>query len=169
MAIIEAVLPEFAYEMGATRTLLERVPAEKFDFKPHKKSMTLQRLASHIAEIPQWVDMTLNMDVFEMDPGQYVPFLAANAEELVTTLDTNSAKAQEVMQGRDDAHMLGNWKMVVNGNTVFEMPRIAVLRAFVLKHMVHHRGQLTVYLRMLDVPIPMIYGPTADELGAMGG
>jgi uncharacterized damage-inducible protein DinB len=169
MAIIEAFLPEFSQEMASTRTLLERVPASQFNFKPHEKSMTLQALASHVAEIPEWVGTTLEMDVFEMDPSQYVPFAAQSTDELLRAFDEKVAAAKTVMQGRDDAHLLASWKMVVHGKTLFELPRIAVLKAFVLNHLIHHRGQLTVYLRMVDVPLPMLYGPTADEQGGMGG
>lgn len=164
MSIADSLVPEMEFEAATTRRLLERVPEAKFDYRPHPKSMNLRELASHIAEAYSWTGPTMDMDVMEMDPDQWKPFVAKSKAELLSTFDRNVADALAAVRGTPDAKMMVTWSMKrKDGSVAFAMPRIAVLRGFVVKHTVHHRGQLTVYLRMLDVPLPQTYGPSADE------
>lgn len=163
MGIIDAMIGEFTQEVALTRKILERVPEDNYAWQPHEKSMTLGRLASHIAENPGWVASILQMEVLDMDAGGYVPFNAKNKVELLETFDEKVAEAMAIMPGQTDEHLVGIWRMKMGGKIVMEMPRVAVLRMFLLSHTTHHRGQLSVYLRMLDVSVPSIYGPSADE------
>jgi uncharacterized damage-inducible protein DinB len=162
MTISQMLLPEFDQEMANTRKILECVPENKLTWKPHEKSFTLGRLASHVAEMPQWVVATINQEKFEADPSMK-PFNAPTKQELLTTLDKGVADARAAISGASDEHLGKTWSFIFNGQTVFAMPRAAVLRNMVMSHMVHHRGQLSVYLRLQDVAIPGMYGPSADE------
>jgi uncharacterized damage-inducible protein DinB len=159
----DALLPEFDHEMGTTRRLLERVPEDKLGWQPHKKSMTLGRLATHIAEIPNWAQTIIKDSVFEMDPGKFVPKTAASRAELLKTFDDSVAAARALVAGATDADLTTFWTMKSGGHDVISLPKAAAWRSFVMSHGVHHRGQLSVYLRENDVPIPPIYGPSADE------
>lgn len=169
MPVIDGIIQEFTQECAITRKILEVVPEEHWDWKPHEKSMGMGQLASHIAESLAWTAATLDMDVMQMDPSTYEPFLAKSRTELLEAYDKNVKEATASMQGRSDKHLFANWRMEVDGQTIFEMPRTAVLKTFIISHQIHHRGQLDVYLRMKDVPLPQIYGPTADNPGMMGG
>lgn len=163
MPLNESILAELQMEAAATRKMIERVPEKSFDWKPHDKSMTLGRLAYHICENPQWVSVTVDKDEIDFAANDYVPKEAKTTAELLKVFDDSLAEAVECLKNASDEKLMGNWTMR-NGETVyFTMPKTAVLRSFVLNHIVHHRGQLSVYLRMLDVPLPQIYGPTADE------
>ena len=162
MTISEMFLPEFDMEMASTRKILDCVPEDKFTWKPHEKSFTLGRLASHVAEMPSWMVYTINQDKLELTPGQK-PFNAQTKAELFEALETNTASAREALAGASDEHLGKTWSLIYGGQTVFSMPRVAVLRNMVMSHMIHHRGQLSVYLRLLDVPIPGMYGPSADQ------
>lgn len=165
MNIIDAMIKELQHEAIATRKVLERVPEDKFGWKPHEKSMTLGRLASHTAEIPQWAGMTLNTDEFVFNPGDYVPWTAESSKQLLETFDKQLAAAVNAMQGVSNESLMQPWKFKKGDVVIFELPRVAVLRSMILNHIVHHRGQLTVYLRLLDVPVPSVYGPSADDPG----
>ncbi|MBM3290198.1 MAG: damage-inducible protein DinB [Candidatus Hydrogenedentes bacterium] len=169
MNIIDAIVPEYQHEMAVTRTVLERVPDAHWGWKPHPKSMTMGVLASHLAEMQWWAIGTMKDDVWVMDMATYKPFVAANTAEALAAFDQNVADAVAAMTGASNEHMLRTWSMKTpDGNVMMAMPRVAVIRAFVLSHTVHHRGQLTVYLRMNDVPLPQVYGPSADAPGMMG-
>ena len=162
MTLSEALLPEYDHEMATTRRLLDRVPEEHFDWAPHDKSMTLGRLAGHLAGIPYWCTATLDatgLDLADMPP----PPPAATRVALLAEFDAKSAKARADLAGATDAILLAPWTLKKDGQALFTMPRISVLRTFVMNHTIHHRGQLSVYLRLKDVPVPPIYGPTADE------
>jgi uncharacterized damage-inducible protein DinB len=161
MTISEALLPEFDHEMANTRKILDRVPEDKLTWKPHEKSMTLGRLSSHVAEISQWVVATINEEKLELTPDMK-PFNASTKTELMEALDKNAAAARQAIAGATDEHLAKVWRLIYGGHEVFAMPRAAVLRSMVMSHMIHHRGQLSVYLRLLDVPIPGMYGPSAD-------
>jgi uncharacterized damage-inducible protein DinB len=167
MSMVQPLLTEFEYECMQTRKLLERVPDGAWDFKPHEKSMSLQQLAGHIAEIPVWVDATCNLDLFTMDPGSYTPFLPASTQDLLDTFDANVSNAILHLRRETDEHLLQQWMMKMGDRIIVNQPRFVVLRSFIISHTIHHRGQLTVYLRMQDVPLPSIYGPTADDPGSM--
>ena len=165
MSIKDALLPEFDHEMATTRRVLERVPDPEFGWKPHEKSMTLGRLAAHIANIPYWCSVTLETTVFELDslPPDTQRKLAETQNELVKEFDGKVRAARTLIAAATDAEFLALWTLKKGGQEMFTMPRISAVRGFVMNHLIHHRGQLTVYLRLKNVPIPPIYGPTADE------
>lgn len=165
MPLIDSLLPEYDHEMSVTRKLLERVPDEHLTWKPHEKSYTLGALAAHLANIPTWVGWTLDGDLYDMDA---TPSDARNRQpidraQVLETFDRNVLAARAKMLSRTDGELMTPWALKARGKVVFTMPKIAVLRSFVMNHVIHHRGQLSVYLRLRDVPLPMIYGPTADE------
>lgn len=162
MNIVDPILMEFTHEAGVTRRLLERVPGEQLGWKPHEKSMSLGRLASHIAEIPSFVGAILGQDELSLD-GSYTPFNGGSTAEILETFDKNVAMATEMMQGQSNERLMQPWRLKKGDHVVFEMPRVSVIRGLVLNHSIHHRGQLSVYVRMHNVPVPSIYGPSADE------
>jgi uncharacterized damage-inducible protein DinB len=165
MKISQMFLPEFDQEMANTRKTLERVPEGKTDWKPHEKSMTLGRLAGHIAELPGWAGETFNRDELEvMPPGEPPkPFISSSPKELLDTFDKKTAEARALIEAASDEDMMKPWTLKVRGKTAFTLPKSAVLRGFVINHIIHHRAQLGVYLRLNDVPVPSMYGPSADE------
>ena len=158
------MLPEFDHEASLTRKTLERVPLDRGDWKPHEKSFSLKALAGHLADIPSWVDVTINQDVFEMD-GPYEPETPETTEGLLEVFDRNTAAARAVLEGATQEDLMAMWSMKQGGEVTLTMPKVAVLRGFILSHAIHHRAQLGVYLRLLDVPVPSTYGPSADEAG----
>lgn len=158
-----ALIAELEHESKTTRTCLERVPADKFDWTPHEKSMTFGRLASHIAEMVGWTGPTLQYPELDFAKMDYKPFEPKTSEELLEYFDKNVAEAVDVLRNTTDDIFMENWTMR-NGETVyFTLPKVAVMRSFVMNHIVHHRGQLSVYLRLSDIAVPSIYGPSADE------
>jgi uncharacterized damage-inducible protein DinB len=163
MALIDPVLSELSHEAATTRRLLERVPSQALAWTPHRKSMPLGRLATHIAEIPGWVGSIVEQDEFDIGASGYVPPTLASAEEIVAMFDRNVAMATESLKRQADGRLLAAWRLKKNGQLVVEMPRLGMIRAFLMNHLIHHRGQLSVYLRLQDVPLPSIYGPTADQ------
>lgn len=163
MNLSEPLLHELDQESVSTRKALERTPFDKFDWKPHEKSLTLRVLASHIANIPGWMNVTINQDELNMDTGGFEQFAADSTESLVKHFDAKMAEAKELLGNTSDEALMESWKMIAGGNVVIDMPKIAVIRVWILNHMIHHRGQLTVYLRENDIPVPSIYGPSADE------
>ena len=162
MAINEALLGELEQEAATTRKLLERIPTEKFDWKPHEKSMSMIRLATHVADMFNWFPVTLEQDELDFAGGYEEP-KPATSEELVGLLEKNVAAATESLKKTDDATFMKNWTLRNGEQIYFEMPKIAVSRSFIMNHIVHHRGQLSVYLRLNDIPVPAMYGPSADE------
>ncbi len=166
MALSESLLPEFDHEMANTRKTLERVPDDKFDWQPHEKSTKMGGLATHLANIPTWVNHTINQDSLDLAPEGQPPLRAAllnSTAEALETFDKNVAAARAAIAGASDEKLFQPWSLLSGGNTVLTMPRIAVLRSFVMNHSIHHRAQLGVYLRLNDVAVPSIYGPSADE------
>jgi uncharacterized damage-inducible protein DinB len=162
MPLVDALLPEFDHEMTTTRKVLERVPEDKFNWKPHAKSFSVGELATHVANLPTWGTETLTKSEIDLAGGPRVAALASKAE-LMAAFDRNVAATRAALTGKTDAELLAIWSLKRGGKTIFSMPKTAVLRSFVLSHLIHHRGQLSVYLRLLDVPVPSIYGPSADE------
>jgi len=165
MGIAQAMIPEFDYEMANTRKTLERVPNEKFDWKAHEKSFSMGSVASHLSNLPTWANIVLGMDEFDMAPGGEplkTPPLHSR-EEVLAVFDKNVADARKALENERDEHIFQSWKLLSNGHEVMSMPRVAVLRGFVMNHIIHHRAQLTVYLRLNDIPVPSLYGPSADE------
>jgi uncharacterized damage-inducible protein DinB len=163
MQLREVFLPELDAEAANTRKLLELVPENQFGYQPHQKSMSLGRLASHIAELPQWVKPTIDQDGLDMQPGSQ-PYLAASRTELLGTFDKAVAEARQAIAGASDENLTGTWTFSFAGKPVFSNPRHVILRNFVFSHLVHHRAQLGVYLRLNDVEFPGMYGPSADEM-----
>ena len=164
MALKDALLPEFDHEMGTTRRVLERVPDAEFAWKPHEKSFNLGQLAGHVANIPHWVAAIVQNTVFDLaDAEDTRPRVPESTGWLLLQFDKNVGAARTGIVAMTDPEFLAPWTFKNNGQVVFTMPRAAALRSFVMNHMIHHRGQLTVYLRMKNVPLPSVYGPTADE------
>jgi uncharacterized damage-inducible protein DinB len=164
MTIAESLLPEFDREMGLTRRVLERVPDGVFAWKPHDKSMTMGRLAEHLAELPGWLKVAVVDDGIDMATGRppgYEP--PATRAAVLTMFDKNATEARSALAGRTDAELMAPWTLKAQGKEVFTMPKAVVIRGFVMNHVIHHRGQMSVYLRLQNVPVPSIYGPSADE------
>jgi uncharacterized damage-inducible protein DinB len=158
-----AFLGELDNEARVTRQCLERVPPEKFDWKPHERSMTMGRLAVHCAEMFGWTKETLKSDVLDFANMDMTPFEPKSTDELLAYFDDLIAKAKIILSETSDETFLTDWTMR-NGDQVYmTMPKVAVMRSFVMNHIIHHRGQLSVYLRLNDIPVPSIYGPSADE------
>lgn len=158
-----AFLAEMENEAKTARACLERVPVDKFDWKPHEKSMTMGRLASHVAEMFGWTKETLTQDVLDFAAGDFTPFEPKTSEELLKFFDDHVATAKDVLNKTTDETFMTPWTMRNGEQVYFTMPKVAVMRTFVMNHIVHHRGQLSVYLRLNDIPVPSIYGPSADE------
>jgi uncharacterized damage-inducible protein DinB len=153
--------------MAGARKTLERVPDDKFNWKPHPKSFSMGALASHVANIVQWAALTMESDSFDMAPGG-VPVKMEEAKsrrELLASFDQNVAAARKALAAAADELFAKPWSLLSNGQTIMTMPKLAVLRTFILNHGIHHRAQLGVYLRLNEIPVPSLYGPSADEGG----
>jgi len=166
MSMSATVLAQFDQVAMGTRQHLESIPDEKLGWKPHEKSYSIGELGSHLANLPNWVMMTLGQDEFDLNPadagdgGQQPEY--GSVTEMVAALDTNTEAARGAIEGASDETFMSPWSLLNGGEVIFTMPKLAVLRVFVMDHMIHHRGQLTVYLRLLDVPVQQTFGPTAD-------
>lgn len=163
MSIAQTLLPEFDQEMANTRKMLERVPDGKFDYKPHQKSMSLGQLAAHTAEIPSYATATMRVESMNFT-GEEKPFLPATRQELLDAFDKHVAESREALSKATDEELAKIWTLTYKGNQIFAMPRSAVLRSMVMNHLIHHRSQLGVYLRLNNVEVPGMYGPSADEM-----
>ncbi|NIN73396.1 MAG: DUF664 domain-containing protein [Gemmatimonadetes bacterium] len=166
MAIREALLVEFTTESAATRKLLERVPEDKLEWKPADKSMTMNRLATHLAEMPSWGVHALTLDELDINPPGGEPYQPAelrSVSEILELFDTNVAKFLEALESTSDEELNRSWTLKKGGEEIFTEPRNGVIRWMVMNHAIHHRGQLSVFLRLNGVPLPAIYGPSADE------
>lgn len=166
MTIADAFIAEIQAESAKTRALLERIPNATLDWRPHEKSMTLGQLASHLVSMLRLGISILEQEEFVFDIKNFKPYLAANTKELLEQFDKNLAETLKSFQGRADRHFATLWRMKRGDKVMLEMPRAAAIRYILLNHGYHHRGQLTVYLRLNNVPLPSIYGPSADETGA---
>jgi uncharacterized damage-inducible protein DinB len=165
MGLGESMLPEFDHEMANTRKTLERIPEDKLDWKPHEKSTPMRGLATHLSNLVSWAVHVVESDELDAAPGG-VPLRAKPVEtvqEALETFDRNVAAARAALGGAGDEHLLKPWTLLANGRTVFTQPRAGVLRGMIMNHTIHHRAQLAVYLRLNDVPVPALYGPSADE------
>jgi uncharacterized damage-inducible protein DinB len=166
MKITEALLPEFDQEMAKTRSTLERVPDDKLTWKPHPKSFAMGSLATHIVNMIGWTTDTIVKDSFDVSPPGAPPYKeepAGSRKDLLDRFDKNVTAARAAIAGTTDEHLLKPWSLLAGGKTLFTMRRIECLRGFVMNHTIHHRAQLGVYLRLNDIPVPSIYGPSADE------
>jgi uncharacterized damage-inducible protein DinB len=162
MLIIPVLVKEMESEAATTRKMLQRVPAGKFSWQPHVKSMTLQRLATHVAELPTWVSMTLNTSELDFAASEYKPFLVNSTEELLGYFEKSLEEGKARLQSATEAELEESWTLR-NGDIIyFTSPKIEMIRTSFCQ-IVHHRAQLGVYLRLLDIPIPGSYGPSADE------
>jgi uncharacterized damage-inducible protein DinB len=162
MALKDALLAEFDHEMGTTRKLLERIPDAQLGWKPHEKSMSLGGLATHLANLPQWGGTILDDSSFDLASAPPNMTERGCRAEILAAFD-NATKETRAKMDKTDAEYLGLWALKRGGHEMFSMPRAAAFRSFVINHSVHHRGQLSVYLRLNNVPVPAIYGPSADE------
>ena len=163
MAIKDALLAEFDHEMATTRRVLERVPEDAGDWTPHTKSMPLVRLAGHLAELPGLGLATLKADAFDVASEEYRPYRFGSRAEALALFDDYVKQLRAAIEATDDERFLQSWNFLRNGQVMFAVPRVAAYRTFFMNHQIHHRGQLTVYLRLRDVPVPGVYGPSADE------
>ncbi len=166
MTIGQSMLPEFDQEMQNTRKTLERCPDEKWNWKPHDKSGTVGWLAIHVATMVGWLPMTINTEELDYAPVGGPAFelpKIANRKELLAEFDKNVAESRTALSKVSDAEMMKNWKLLAGGQEIFTMPRAACIRGMVMNHLIHHRAQLTVYYRLLGIPVPGLYGPSADE------
>jgi uncharacterized damage-inducible protein DinB len=166
MAISQSLLPEFEMEMANTRRTLERVPDDKFDWRPHPKSGSLGWLAGHLANLPSWAVMSLKEDNLDIAPAGGQPWKLPeikNRKQALEMFDQNVADAKKGIAAATDEQLMKPWSLLKAGQTIMTLPKIAVLRSFVLNHTIHHRAQMGVYLRLNDIPVPSIYGPSADE------
>ncbi len=165
MPLYDTLLPDFDHEMAATRRLLERVPASAMAWKPHDKSFSMGQLAMHHARLVSWGEKILKDDAYDMAEasGQAPPEPPNDPTEVLAAFDRNVAAVRKHLVGRTDGELDAPWELRNGKQLLLSLPRVAALRRFVIHHLIHHRGQLSVYLRLQNVPLPPIYGPTADE------
>jgi len=166
MPLSDLFLTEFDQEMPLTRKTLERIPDDKFSWKPHPKSGSMAWLAGHVAGVPAWLTDTFKLNYFDMAPNgvqMQPPADPKNGKELLETFDKSLAPARAAIAGASDADFFKTWRFLNNGQELFAMPRIAAVRTWVFNHLIHLRGKFTVYLRLNNISVPSIYGPSADE------
>lgn len=166
MSFGKSILPEFEQEMASTRKVLERVPDDKLDWKAHPKSNTIGWVSAHLAEIPGWVQGTLQQENWDINPVGGEPYQSPKAtsrEHLLKVFDENVAAAREAIASTSDEAYAKQWSLLSQGQPLMTMPRAVVIRSFVLNHTIHHRAILCVYLRLNDIPVPGMYGPSGDE------
>lgn len=170
MTIGQSMLAEFDQEMQNTRKTLERVPDDKWGWKPHEKSGTLGWLAGHVATLPGWATMTINTEEFDYAPvsgkSTYEQPKTEDRQQVLAAFDKEAAAARAALAKVSDQEIMKTWKLLAGGHEIFAMPRVAVLRSVVMNHLIHHRAQLGVYFRLLNIAVPGMYGPSADETQA---
>ena len=163
LKMIDSLIMEFEHEAQTTRKHLERLPEDKLDWQPHEKSFTARGLASHIVDLVRLSDFIFTTDEFDFDPATYKPYQATSVADLLKTFDDNVANCKQAMASVTDEKVMQSWRFKIMDKVRFEKPRAAVFRDFALSHLIHHRGQFSVYLRLLNVPVPGSYGPSADD------
>ena len=161
--ILEPILSEFREEAATTKRVLEKVPADKLSWKPHERSMSLGQLAIHVANIPGSVARLVQQEAFDVATANFVPIPPNNLDEVHAAFRQSIQAAEDYLQSVSEQVVLGPWRLTAGGKQIFTKPRVAIIRTIMLNHWYHHRGQLSVYLRLLDVPVPVIYGRSADE------
>jgi uncharacterized damage-inducible protein DinB len=161
--MLERMAGEIQQEAVTTKRVLERIPTDKLSWKPHPRSMSLGQLAMHVATIPGSISKLAQLEEFDVSEAKFDPPSPKDAKEILTALDASIKAAQEYLSGVSESAAMGTWRLKANGKEVFTMPRVGLLRTIMLNHWYHHRGQLSVYLRLLEVPVPVIYGRSADE------
>jgi uncharacterized damage-inducible protein DinB len=162
-SLTQSLANELERETAATRRLLERIPADRLEWQPHPKSMTLGQLAQHLASIPGNISRLARLEGFDASQANFAPPAPESAEALLSTLETSLADAKSFLGELDEEAAVAPWRLTAGEREVFTIPRAEVVRTLMLNHWYHHRGQLAVYLRLLDVPVPVIYGRSADE------
>jgi uncharacterized damage-inducible protein DinB len=165
-SVSEHLLPEVEHEFSMTRKMLERIPEDKLSWKPHEKSMSLGRLAGHVAEMADWMAHTLTLDTFDISPkadGSYEAHTVTSRQDTLDKFDAWLARGLEALKRTSDEDFAKTWSLTSQGHTILSMPRGAIFRTLIMNHMLHHRGQLSVYFRLNDVSVPGMYGPSADE------
>lgn len=166
MSLSDMFLPEFDYEMANTRKVLERIPDDKLQWRAHEKSNPIGWVGMHLAEIPGWVDVTLNQDALDIDPPGGQPYrtpVPSSRQEILDRFDKSVAAGRAAISAATDEQFAQPWSLLQRGQTIFTLPKAAVLRSFVLSHAIHHRAHLCVYLRLNNIPVPALYGPSGDE------
>jgi uncharacterized damage-inducible protein DinB len=161
--MLDAIVNELGQEAAITRRVLERVPEDKLAWKPHAKSMSLVQLALHVASLPRDLSRLAQLEEFDASQANFEPPTPSSVEEILTTHDVGLRVAQDCLNGLDERAAQRNWSLRFKGDEVFTVPRVGLIRSLMLNHWYHHRGQLSVYLRLLEVPLPVIYGRSADE------
>ena len=170
MRISEIFLMEFDNEMNSARKTLERIPEDKLSWKPHEKSMPLGRLAGHVAELAGWAIPAIKQDSLDFSPPGAPPMqptIATSRKQVLEIFDKNREESRAAITSASDEHLMKNWSLMRGGQMLMTMPRVVVLRSFFMNHLIHHRAQLGVYLRLNNIPVPSVYGPSADE-GTLG-
>jgi uncharacterized damage-inducible protein DinB len=165
MSSIASLIAEYTSETRTTRRLIARIPPDRLGWRPHSKSFTAGALGSHLVDCIGWLDPIFTLDELDMDPSTYRSYQAESLDALLTTFDDTVARGEGILARLDEAALTAPWRLKVFGKVRVDRPRVDAFRDFTLSHMIHHRGQLSVYLRLLDVPVPGAYGPTADEAG----
>ena len=166
MTIAESILPEFEMEMAGTRKVLERIPDNKLDWKAHPKSNPIGWVASHLVEIVGWVEGILTQDTWDINPEGGQPYrttILGSRQEILDLFDANVVAARKQIGATSDEAFAKSWSLLSGGQELITMPKLGVIRIWVLNHTIHHRGHLCVYLRLNDIPIPALYGPSGDE------
>ena len=167
MPLAQALLPEFDHEMANTRKCLERIPEDKLDWRPHPKSFDFRALATHLANLPKWTVVTIEESSFDLEPEGQEPIQEEAIDSVagaVEMFDASVAAARDAIANADDETLMATWSLLKAGESILTMPRIAVLRGFIMNHTIHHRAQLSVYLRLNDLPVPALYGPAGSPL-----
>lgn len=168
MNIAQSILPEFEMEMALTRKALERVPDDKLDWKAHPKSNTIGWVACHLAEIAGWVEGTLTQDSWDLNPQGGEPYQSPklnSRQEILNLFDANVTAAKKQIAATPDEEFGKSWSLLSSGQALITMPKVGVIRTWVINHIIHHRAHLCVYLRLNNIPVPAIYGPSGDEQG----
>ncbi len=163
MSTVQSLLTEFKHEAQTTRKHLERLPNDKLEWRPHQKSFSASGLASHIVDCFGWADSIFSADEYDFDPATYKPYLASSADDLLKSFDEKVKTCEQILARTEDSSLEQPWRLKMKGKVWFEKPRASVFRDFILSHIIHHRGQFSVYLRLLDISVPGSYGPSADE------
>ncbi|MDR3698458.1 MAG: DinB family protein [Candidatus Sulfopaludibacter sp.] len=166
---IEPMMAEFQQEAATTKRVLQRIPADKLEWRPHPHSMSIGQLSIHIASIPGDLARLAQVDAFDVSTVNFNPPQPGNMEAILTTLDESVAAAEAYMDRMSESEAMANWSLNAGAKNIFTMPRVVLLRTIMLNHWYHHRGQLSVYLRLLEVPVPSIYGPSYDENPFLSG
>ena len=163
--MLESLIAQYNQETRTSRRMLERIPADRFEWRPHPKSFTAGGLGSHIVDCVNWLDPIFTLDELDVDPSTFREYRAASLDALLATFDEKVTSGKGILAGLDESTLKAPWRLKLLGKVRLERPKAEAFRDFTLSHMIHHRGQLSVYLRLLEVPVPGAYGPTADERG----